>query len=156
MNTEIKVIIERIKMVSSGEPWFGKGMYTLLDEVNTKHAHTRPCNAEHTPADLLYHIITWADFTLQRIKKVPVGDLTAAEAMDWRIINPEIHTWKKGVASFKKIQKRIIAMLLKKEDTFLREKVNSRTYDFRFLINGMIEHNIYHLGQIAYINKLLK
>ena len=53
-------------------------------------------------------------------------------------------------------KKKIIAGLKKKDDAFLKEIVDYRKYNFRFLINGMIEHNIYHLGQIAYLNKILK
>ena len=59
------------------------------------------------------------------------------------------------MAEFKAIHKKIINLLKKRDDAFLHEIVDYRKYDFRFLINGMIEHNIYHLGQIAYLNKLL-
>jgi hypothetical protein len=75
--------------------------------------------------------------------------------MDWREINPKIHTWKKGLAEFKTIHKKIIALLKKKDDSFLKEIVDYRKYNYRFLLNGMIEHTIYHLGQIAYLHKLL-
>ena len=105
--------------------------------------------------ELLYHMITWADFTLKRIEKDKINDLAAAEKLDWREINPKIHTWKRGLAEFKAINKKIIALLKKKDDAFLEEKVDYRKYNFRFLINGMTEHNIYHLGQIAYLNKML-
>ncbi|MCY7309203.1 MAG: hypothetical protein LH619_00365 [Chitinophagaceae bacterium] len=43
----------------------------------------------------------------------------------------------------------------KKDDDFLVEPVDYRKYNFRFLLNAMIEHNIYHLGQVAYVNKML-
>ena len=82
--------------------------------------------------------------------------MAATEELDWRAINPKVHSLKKGLAEFKSIHKKIIALLKKKEDSFLEEKVDYRNYNFRFLINGMIEHNIYHLGQIAYLNKLLQ
>jgi hypothetical protein len=45
--------------------------------------------------------------------------------------------------------------LKKKEDAFLEEKVDYRNYNFRFLLNGLVQHDIYHLGQIAYVGKML-
>lgn len=66
------------------------------------------------------------------------------------------HTWKKALAEFKSIHKKIVAILNAKDDDFLREIVDYRKYNYRFLLNGMIEHTIYHIGQIAYLNKLLK
>ena len=107
-------------------------------------------------------MITWADFTLKRIEKDKTNDLTTAEKMDWREINlpagqagPKVYSWKKGLAECKAIHKKIIALLKKKDDDFLKEKVDYRKYNYRFLLNGLIQHNIYHLGQIAYVKKLL-
>lgn len=155
MNNEIQSVIRRMETVNSGEPWFGRSVYSILEEVDPKKAHARPGNSEHSLADLLYHMITWADFTLKRIEKDKINDLAAAEKLDWRVISPRVHTWKKGLAELKTIHKKIITLLQKKDDDFLREIVDYRKYNFRFLINGMIEHNIYHLGQIAYLKKLL-
>ncbi|MBC7873878.1 MAG: DinB family protein [Ferruginibacter sp.] len=155
MNNEIQSIIRRIENVNSGEPWFGRSVYSILEEVYPKQVYSKPNNTEHSIAELLYHMITWADFILKRIQKDKINDLAAAEELDWRVINPKVHTWKKGLAEFKVIQNKIIALLKKQNEAFLEEKVDYRNYNFRFLVNGMIEHNIYHLGQIAYLKKLL-
>lgn len=158
-NAEIQSLISRIENINSGEPWYGRAVYILLDEVNAKKTQlpisVAETNPGHSLAALLWHMITWADFTLQRIEKNKQYDLASAEELDWRTIDPKIHTWKKGVAAFKAIHKKIIRQLKEKDDSFLDEKVDYRKYNFRFLINGMIEHNIYHIGQIAYIHKLL-
>jgi len=31
----------------------------------------------------------------------------------------------------------------------------NREYNYRFLLNGLMQHNIYHLGQIAFLKNLL-
>lgn len=155
MNKEIQSILLQLQNVNSGEPWFGRAVYEILDEVDEKKAFIKPNNSEHSLIELLYHMITWASFTLKRIEKDKINDLAAAEELDWRTINPKGHTWKKGLAEFKAIHKKIIDLLKKKDDSFLQEKVDYRKYDFQFLLNGLIQHNIYHLGQVAYLNKLL-
>lgn len=155
MNKETLSIIRRIENVNSGQPWYGRPVYTLLEEVSQKKVYEKPNGTEHSLIELLYHMITWADFTLKRLQKDTVNDLAAAEALDWRKIDPKKHSWKKGLAEFKAIHKKIITLLKKKDDAFLKEIVDYRQYNYRFLLNGMIEHNIYHLGQVAYIHKML-
>jgi uncharacterized damage-inducible protein DinB len=155
MNKEIQSLLSQLQNVNSGKPWFGRAVYEILDEVDKKKTSIKPSNSEHSLTELLYHMITWADFTLKRIEKDKINDLAAAEELDWRTINPKVHTWKKGLAEFKAIHKKIIDLLKKKDDSFLQEKVDYRKYDFQFLLNGLVQHNIYHLGQVAYLNKLL-
>lgn len=155
MNTAIQLIIQRLENVNTGEPWFGRAIFIILDEVDVKKVYIKPNNSEHSMVELLYHMITWADFTLKRIEKDKINDLAMAKQLDWREINPKIHTWTRGLAEFKAINKKIIALLKKKDDAFLEEKVDYRKYNFDFLVKGMTEHNIYHLGQIACLNKML-
>ncbi len=46
-------------------------------------------------------------------------------------------------------------LLSEKEDGFLSEEAADRKYNFRHLLHGLIQHDIYHQGQIAFLNKLL-
>lgn len=154
MNKEVQSIIRRIENNNSGEPWFGRPVYTILQEVNAKKAGIKPNGTEHSMLELLWHMNTWAEFTLKRIEKDNLQDMAAFEKMDWRELDPRQHTWRKGLAAFKETHRKIISLLMKKDDAFLKEIVDYRKYNYRFLLNGMIEHNIYHLGQIAYLNKL--
>jgi uncharacterized damage-inducible protein DinB len=155
MNKEIQSIINRIETINSGEPWFGRAVFIIMEEVDPAKVFEKPNAAPHSLIDLLYHMITWADFTLKRLEKDTIRDLKAAEELDWRTINPKQHSWKKGLKEFKAIHKKIITLLRKKDDEFLNNKVDYRKYNYRFLLNGMIEHTIYHLGQIAYLKKTL-
>lgn len=146
MHKEIKSVINRLKITNTKEPWFGKPVYSILEEVNTKKVSLRPNDTEHSMIELLYHMNTWAGFTLKRIEKHPDMDIATFEKMDWREIKPDIHTWKKGMAEFRSLQKKIIKTLNKKDDSFLKEIVDFRKYNYQFLLHGMIEHNIYHIG----------
>lgn len=154
-NKEVQSIIRRIERINSGEPWFGQSVFQILEEVDPKKTAIKPNGTGHSLLELLYHMITWADFTLKRIEKNNKMDLATFEKMDWRQLNPKQHSWKKALAEFKAIHKKIVSLLNKKDDDFLLEIVDFRKYNYRFLLNGMIEHNIYHLGQIAYLNKML-
>jgi len=155
MNKELQSIIGNLEKVNTGQPWYGRAVYEMLEEIDTAIVYKKPNDNSYSLAELLYHMITWADFTLKRIEGDKEKDMAAFEELDWREINPRIHTWEKGISEFKGIHKKIVELLNEKDDKFLGDIVDYRKYNFRFLLNGLIQHNIYHIGQVAYIKKLL-
>lgn len=156
MNTEIQSILHSLKETLHGQPWFGKPVYTLLEEVHPALVYKRPLETGHSRIELLYHMITWTLFTLRRIEKSKDMDARKVEESDWRQIDPLAHTWMHGIDEFKKLNQSIIKELEKKDDQFLNEQVEFRDYNFRTLLNGLIQHHIYHAGQVVYVNKLLQ
>jgi len=155
MKTEIQSILQHLENVNNGEPWFGRSVYAILGEIDPAKAFIKPNGSEHSLIELVYHINTWAGFAQKRIEKDKENDLASFEKLDWREIDPSVHGWEEALGEYRTIQDKITALLKEKDDAFLDEKVDYRNYNFRFLLNGLIEHTIYHLGQIAYINKLL-
>lgn len=155
MNKETQSIINNLQNVLSGDPWYGRSVYAMLEEIDPAIVYKKPNESSHSLIDLLYHSLTWAEFTLKSLEKAGQEDIAAIKKMDWREIDPAVHNWKKGIATFKSIHEKIVLLLNEKDDAFLSEMVNHRKFNFRFMLNGLIQHNIYHLGQIAYLKKLL-
>ncbi len=156
MNKEIKSIISNLENTLAGEPWFGRAVYTLLNEIDESKVFNKPKDTEHSLIELLWHKNTWAEFTLANLENRSPEELKAIEENDWRTIDPQKHSWKKGLEELKSIHKKIAEILSKKDDSFLKEIVPNRKFNYRFMLNGLIQHNIYHAGQIAYLNKLIK
>lgn len=156
MNKEIQSIIRNLENTLDGTPWYGRPVYAILREVDSSIAYQKPTEDSHSLIELLYHMLTWAEFTLKRIEKDDVNDLAAFEKLDWREIDPKIHDWDEGLGALIATHQEMIALLQSKTDEFLNETVDYRQYNFRFLLNGLIQHNIYHLGQVAYLKKLLE
>ena len=155
MNKEIKSIIQNIKNVNNGQPWFGRPVYEMLDEIDPESVYQKPNDHSHSMIELLWHMITWSEFALRSLEKANKENINAIEAQDWRNIDPSFHTWQKGLEIFKNTHRQITDILDKKNDDFLKEIVGQRKFNFRFMLNGLIQHNIYHLGQIVYTGKLL-
>lgn len=156
MKSEIQSIIQSLKETLYGKPWFGKPVYTLLEEVHPALVYKRPMETGHSRIELLYHMITWTLFTLRRIEHSKDMDARMVDELDWRLIDPLEHTWMHGIDEFKKINNSIVEQLEGKDDQFLKEPVEFRDHNFRTLLNGLIHHHIYHAGQIVYVNKLLQ
>jgi uncharacterized damage-inducible protein DinB len=155
MNKELQYIITTLQNTLDGEPWYGRPVIQLLQEADPAVVYEKPANNPHSPADLLYHMITWAEFTLMRLQGDKEKDDAWFDKIDWRPIDPAVHTWKEGIEQFRHLNQQIIALLQTKDDSLLQEKVDFREYNVRFLLHGYIQHNIYHAGQIVYALKSL-
>ena len=157
VNKEIRSITRNLQNTLSGDPWFGRPVYPVLEEVDVSKVYIKPAspagspgNSVHSCIELLYHMITWAGFTLRRLDKNQIQ----FEDSDWREIDPAIHTWQAGLEEFKNIHEKIISLLETKEDDFLSGMIKDREFNYCFMLNGLIRHNIYHMGQIAYLKKI--
>ena len=156
MNKETQYIIKSFESTLSEQPWYGRAVYEILGEIDESKVQTKPNGTEHSMIDLLWHMNTWAEFTLGGLENRTVEQMKTIEANDWRTIDPKTHTWQKGVEQLKASHNKIMELLKQKEDDgFLSDIVPLRKYNFRFLLNGLIQHNIYHLGQVAYLKKML-
>ena len=155
MREKIQYVVTTLKSVLQNEPWYGQSVMKILRDVDRDIVYKKPNETSHSLIELLYHMNTWAEFTLNRMENSKKENSSNFEKLDWRKIDPAEHTWEKGMAQFKVTHDLIIEMLETKEDAFLSEKVDEREYDFGFLLQGIIQHDIYHIGQIAYVKKLL-
>ncbi len=156
MNKEVQFIITSLQETLDGDPWYGRPIAAIFKEVDPTSVFVNPDEKGHAIIELLYHMIAWAGFVQTRLEEEnPKKNSAYFETIDWREIDPTIHTWKNGVHELKAIHNKIIALLQSKNDDFLATPVRERKYNMGYLLRGLIQHNIYHLGQIAYVKKLL-
>ena len=156
MNKEIQYIISTLQDTLDGDPWYGRAMYSILAEVEPACVFINPDEKGHSLIELLYHTVDWVQFVQSRLEEKPDQSAAYFDEMDWRDIDPAIHTWKNGMKELKTAHQRVIELLQNKDDSLLEGPVKDRTYNMRFLLYGLIQHNIYHLGQMAYVKKLLE
>ena len=50
-------------------------------------------------------------------------------------------------------QEALIHELSERNDSLLDEQVPGRSYNFYVLLQGIIQHDIYHLGQMVFLKK---
>lgn len=153
MNKEIQYIIKQLQTSYDGEPWFGRAVKRILAEVDSKTALQKP-NGQHSMLELLFHMINWREFTISRLQ--PGNDKTVQyfDQNDWRQLDHSDATlWGKGLQLLENTQQLLITLLGTLNDEVLSTQVADREYNYRFLLHGMIQHDIYHLGQIAYVKK---
>ena len=151
MNKEVLTIANSFTDTLTSQPWFGRSVYELLEEVDESKVHTKPNGTEHSMIELLWHMNVWAEFTLANLEKRSSKELKAIEENDWRDIDPKKHTWKAGLEQLKTTHAKIIELLNQSDDRFLSDMVPNRSYNFHYMLKGLVQHNIYHIGQVAYL-----
>jgi uncharacterized damage-inducible protein DinB len=156
MRKEIDLSIAQLKDAYEGDPWFGRNIKELLNEVDEKVAFQK-LNNQHSILELVWHMITWREFTINCLQPSPNRNLKYFEELDWREIDHNnAALWPEGLLRLEQTQTELLRILDKQDDSLLENLVKERQYNFRKLVNGLIQHDIYHLGQIAYINKAVK
>ena len=126
----------------------------IAGEVDEHIAFTK-LHDQHSILELVWHMITWREFTIDRIQ--PGKPLAYFEEADWRELDhSDKSLWLGGLQKLQETQQQLIELLQKSDDTLLDHQVKERNYTFRKLLHGVIQHDIYHLGQIAFINKCLR
>ena len=111
MQQSVNDIAQRLENALYGEPWFGRPAISILQDTNPSFSYMIAGKGGHSLSDLLWHMITWAQFTLDRLEKKKEPDMDTFETPDWRAIEPKIHSWEKGLNEFDSVYKKIIRQL---------------------------------------------
>jgi uncharacterized damage-inducible protein DinB len=154
MQLEMAFIISQLKDAYEGDPWFGRNAKELLSEVNGATAYMKLAG-QHSILELVWHMVTWREFTIDRLQ--PTRALTYFEEADWRELDHKNkNLWSEGLQKLEETQEQLLSLLHNEEDDILDQAVKEKAYNFRKLLHGLVQHDIYHLGQIAFINKAVK
>ena len=153
---ELPFIIEQLRDMYQGDPWFGRNAKALLSEVDESIAFEKP-NDQHSIVELVWHMNNWHEFALSRIRKDYEQDVFYYEENDWRYLDHNDNSlWKSALSRFHEIHTELLKTIRELSEEILDKEVEGRRYTYRKLLHGILQHDIYHLGQIAFLVKLIK
>lgn len=134
---------------------------------NFSHAKTGKCASCHW-LQILYSRFSYYSrdrdasysvekFALEKLQGNELHDIEIDSANDWPKIRVDSkEEWEKLKRDLVSAQQKIYEFLEQKNDEYLEEIVPGRDYDIAYLLRGIIQHDIYHLGQIGLIGSQLK
>jgi uncharacterized damage-inducible protein DinB len=155
MNTEISRIIKTIEGNIDGKPWFGNNLIQQLQGINATKAAALPEKLNHNIAEIITHMIARRQFIIEKLNGNAKYEVRET-ALDWVKIDSltEIN-WQKLLNQLAENQTLLIETIQNKAAALLDTKVDGRLYNFRLMLNGIIQHDIYHIGQISIVKKLV-
>jgi len=149
--SEINRIVDQLKRSYMGEAWHGPSLMELLNEVDFEMASTHKLNNVHNIWEILLHISAWIKFTRKTLDDEPLPT-RLDETEDWPpISNVNSKNWEDSVKSFQNENELLLKKLSKIDDSKLSDIVPGRNYSYYFLLHGVVQHNLYHAGQISLI-----
>lgn len=157
MNNESNRIAYALASAISGDAWYGDSLRKILDNVTLEQAQARPIPNAHTIWELVVHVEAWVKFCQGAMQGVPIPAwATMAKEQDWPLVNDTSGAaWKQAVSSFLATHLKLVEMTKAFSDDRLDATVPGRSYNFYHLLQGMIQHAVYHGGQIALLKKAL-
>ncbi len=160
MNPVIETLVKELNRVMFGNPWYGSSIKNILDSVFYADAFKYANNYTHSIAELALHILAWNEETLSRFegnepKEPAIGDwpwVKFKDEMYWNEIKEKIYiTHGKLIEIVKEFPLEKFEVVIGIENN--RELATGYTY--RESLLGLMQHNIYHAGQISLQNVAL-
>ena len=152
--TETFRLADQIRRAFEGNAWHGDSVLELLAGVNAAPAAARPIKNAHSIWEILLHIAAWDDDVVRRIGG------TVVEVTDEQnfptIKDTSEAAWTQAIESTKKAHNELIKAVAAFPDSRLTEQVPGKSqkyYNFYYLFTGIVQHELYHAGQIALLKK---
>jgi len=144
-------ILNQLERAFEGEAWHGPSVLEALEGVTWEKAFEKPIPGAHSIWELVLHITAWEDVARRRLL-AELPELSDEENFP-TIENPSAASWKKALADLEAGHRKLRETVAQVRDELLDESPTGK-YSTRYvLLHGVIQHDIYHAGQIAILKK---
>jgi uncharacterized damage-inducible protein DinB len=148
-------IADQLRRAFNGEAWHGDSVFEILEGVMAAQAAARPIARAHTIWELVLHIAAWDDAVLRRLGGVAM-ELSDAENFP-PVTDASEAAWRKALAQVRRDHEKLVAAVASLPDSRLGDVVPGKEgahYTFYYMLHGVVQHELYHAGQIALLKKM--
>jgi uncharacterized damage-inducible protein DinB len=151
--SEINRILDQMDRAYSGEAWHGPSLWSLLEGVSAEHASRHSVGGAHSIWELVNHVAAWNRIVARRL----LGESPEVTAeMDWPPVwEASEVAWKRSLEHLADSRARLRQATEKLRDGQLDEKLKAKGDSYYVTLHGLIQHDLYHAGQIAILKKAL-
>ena len=137
----------------SGKAWHGPSLRGLLRGVTAEQAAKRPIPNAHTIWELVHHIAVWENVGRRRL----TGDRAAIEISspeDWPPADEQSEAaWDQAKAALDRGHQALVEAIANIPESRLDAPVFEGMSTVYVTLHGVIQHDLYHAGQIAMLKK---
>jgi len=151
--SEIERILDQMDRAFAGDAWHGPSLMALLEGVSAEDAAKRPIAQAHTIWELVNHIRAWNEIVERRLRNEIVK---VTPEMDWPPVPLASDvTWKRALDALKESRVKLRRTVEQLQDDQLDEHPPGLPDSRYVLLHGLVQHDLYHAGQIAVLKKAL-
>jgi uncharacterized damage-inducible protein DinB len=150
-NSEASRIADQLRRAFDGSAWHGPALLELLKDVDASTAAAKPLPSVHSIWELALHIAAWDEAVHRRLGGMKL-QLTGLENFP-RVPKPTDAAWHNTIAQVRKTHEALVKTVATLPDSRLYDRVPGKRYNFYFMLHGIVQHELYHAGQIAILKK---
>ncbi len=155
-------LVDQLERVHVGEPWHGSSRASLLSDVTADEARRRPMPSVHSIWELVLHMTAW---TREVTRRLQGHNASEPDMGDWPPVphTPDERAWRATLAALDAAHVTLRDTVRSLDAEGLSTRVGDErnaplgtSVTFAQTINGLVQHDAYHCGQIAVLKKLLR
>lgn len=148
-------IADQLRRAFSGDAWHGESVFEILEGVTAAQAAARPIKNAHSIWELVLHIAAWDGAVLRRLGGAAV-ELSDAENFP-PVTGASAAAWQQTLTEVRRVHEALVAAVSVLPDSRLDQIVPGKKgahYTFYYMLHGVVQHELYHAGQIALLKKM--
>jgi uncharacterized damage-inducible protein DinB len=151
---------QELEKVLSGDPWYGSPVYNIIEQVSFEAAFEKPPGSADNIAGIVLHMLSWTEEVLDRMNGMAAQ---LPSSGDWPDPGtPDEQKWQNYVNDLKLVNVNLLGVIqnfpVEKWNELINDERNRELgtgVSYEQLIDGLIQHHIYHSAQIALLNRII-
>ncbi len=136
--------------------WFGDTYLEKLQDVTEEEAFRQPSPGIYSIAELIAHVIYWRSPLIKRLSNEKEYAAKSDNPDNWPSVESlKKKGWKKILADFDESQKQLTRLLKQAPPEFFTEEYSPGN-SWAYVTDGTIQHDIYHLGQLGLMKRMVR
>lgn len=155
-----KGIASRLRRTIHGPMWHGPSVIEAIGDLSAEQARTHPITDAHSAWELVLHIAAWAEISYARLDgaawrnptpeqdfpPVPDGLDAAGSSAAWSSAK------QRAITAYETLADRVKTLT----PVQLDELVVEQEYSTATMLHGVVEHGVYHAGQIMLLRRAME
>lgn len=149
---EITRIKDQLEKAFSGGAWHGPSVLESIKDVTLEKASARQTSDTHSIWEIVLHIDAWQNVVGARLNGT---NTNPTDEEDWPTIKDKNEkAWSETLINLERNFKKLIELVSTFDEAKIDEIVVGKNYSNYFMLHGLVQHYVYHAGQISLLKKL--
>jgi uncharacterized damage-inducible protein DinB len=150
---ELTRIADQLDRAFDGDAWHGDPLIKILDGVTASQAAAHPVKGAHSIWEIVNHLRAWRPTAEARLAG-QVREL--AGSADWPpVTDTSESAWRNCIDDLRHRHETFIKAVRAFPESKLDDLAPNRDHSYYVLLHGIVQHDLYHAGQIAILKKAL-
>ena len=158
--SRITEIIDHLARIQAGDPWYGPSIDRVLAGLTATQAAAHPVAGAHSSWEIVRHMLGWIAEVSRRVE---TGVAREPVAGDWPEASQVTEAkWRAAQAALAAAHTTLAETLRTLPERRLDDTVGDERdpalgsgVTYQVMLHGLLQHDTYHLGQIALLRKAL-